>query len=221
MLTSGQKPGALVGQDAAPRARRARRPSSAAARARRPTSPSRATTTQMTDFTSRTPSDRRGAATSPCRSALDGVVADAERLREHQAAEADRPGRRAPATTSSGSAGSGRRPPPRRPPRVSSADSAPAQRRPTMTQPSRPAAPTNAGWCSVTGKSGPAPRGSGRRSIAAVALASATGMTLRGFHSKRSSSTASSTAATGDANVADMPAAAPATSSVLRSALVR
>ena len=46
-------------------------------------------------------------------------------------------------------------------------------------------------------------------------------MKLRGFHSNSSSSTASSTAATGAANVADMPAAAPATSSVLRSALVR
>src|SRR5262249_39723631 len=43
---------------------------------------------------------------------------------------------------------------------------------------------------------------------------------LRGFHSKSSSSTASSTAATGEANVADMPPAAPATSSVFRSALV-
>ena len=46
-------------------------------------------------------------------------------------------------------------------------------------------------------------------------------MALRGFHSKSSSSTASSTAATGVANVADMPAAAPATSSVFRSLLVR
>ena len=54
-----------------------------------------------------------------------------------------------------------------------------------------------------------------------MALASATGIRLRGFHSKSSSSTASSTAASGAAKVADMPAAAPATSSVLRSALVR
>ena len=46
-------------------------------------------------------------------------------------------------------------------------------------------------------------------------------MRLRGFHSNSSSSTASSTAATGVAKVADMPAAAPATSSVLRSAAVR
>ena len=56
---------------------------------------------------------------------------------------------------------------------------------------------------------------------AAVALPSATGIMLRGFHSKSSSSTASSTEATGAANVADMPAAAPTTSSVFRSALVR
>ena len=55
----------------------------------------------------------------------------------------------------------------------------------------------------------------------AVALASATGIRLRGFHSNNSSSTASSTAASGAANVADMPAAAPATSSVLRSTLVK
>ena len=43
-------------------------------------------------------------------------------------------------------------------------------------------------------------------------------MKLRGFHSKSSSSTASSIAAIGVAKIADMPAAAPATSSVLRSA---
>src|SRR5215831_2937522 len=55
----------------------------------------------------------------------------------------------------------------------------------------------------------------------ATALARATGIKLRGFHSKSSSSTASKTAATGDANVADMPAAAPATSRVFRSLLVR
>jgi hypothetical protein len=46
-------------------------------------------------------------------------------------------------------------------------------------------------------------------------------MKLRGFHSNSSNSTASSAAATGEPKVADMPAAAPATSSVLRSALVR
>lgn len=51
--------------------------------------------------------------------------------------------------------------------------------------------------------------------------AAATGMKLRGFHSNRSSSTASNTAAMGVANIAAMPAAAPATSSVFRSADVR
>ena len=60
-----------------------------------------------------------------------------------------------------------------------------------------------------------------RRAAPAVALASATGIALRGFHSNSSSSTASSTAAIGVANVADIPAAAPATSSVFRSAAVR
>jgi len=60
-----------------------------------------------------------------------------------------------------------------------------------------------------------------RRTTAATALAKATGIKLRGFHSKSNNSTASKTAATGEANVADIPPAAPATSSVLRSALVR
>src|SRR6478609_4728462 len=46
-------------------------------------------------------------------------------------------------------------------------------------------------------------------------------MKLRGLNSNSSSSTASATEATGAAKVADMPAAAPATSSVLRSALVK
>ena len=56
---------------------------------------------------------------------------------------------------------------------------------------------------------------------AAVALAKATGIKLRGFHSNSSSSTARSTAEIGVLNTADIPAAAPATSSVLRSTLVR
>ena len=43
-------------------------------------------------------------------------------------------------------------------------------------------------------------------------------MKLRGFHSKRRSSTARIEAATGEAKMADIPAAAPATRSVLRSA---
>ena len=68
-----------------------------------------------------------------------------------------------------------------------------------------------------TGKIGPAPS-SGTRSATATTAATATGMKLRGFHSKSSSSTASSTAATGVPKMAVMPPAAPATSSVLRSA---
>src|SRR5262245_64691465 len=74
--------------------------------------------------------------------------------------------------------------------------------------------------CSRTGNNGPRPSRY-RRAAAAVALAMATGTKLRGFHSNSSSSTASRTEASGAANVADMPAAAPATSSVFRSALVR
>ena len=54
----------------------------------------------------------------------------------------------------------------------------------------------------------------------ATALATATGIKLRGFHSNSSSSTASSTAAIGVPKVADMPPAAPATSSVFRSEAV-
>ena len=46
-------------------------------------------------------------------------------------------------------------------------------------------------------------------------------MKLRGFHSNSSSSTASRIAATGVPKMALMPAAAPATSSVLRSAVDR
>ena len=77
----------------------------------------------------------------------------------------------------------------------------------------------NNGWTG-TGNNGPNPK-IYLRTTAAIALANATGIRLRGFHSKRSNSTANSTAATGAAKVADMPPAAPATSSVLRSALVR
>ncbi len=74
--------------------------------------------------------------------------------------------------------------------------------------------------CGGTSNSGGSPR-RGTRTAAAVADASATGIMLRGRHSKRSSSTASRTAATGVPKVALIPAAAPATSSVLRSAAVR
>src|SRR5947209_4361468 len=56
----------------------------------------------------------------------------------------------------------------------------------------------------VTGKIGPGPS-SGTRTPPATTEAQATGMKLRGFHSNSSNSTASSTAATGVANTADMP----------------
>ena len=59
------------------------------------------------------------------------------------------------------------------------------------------------------------------RQAAAITQAIATGTKLRGFHSNSSSSTANSIAATGVPNVAAMPAAAPATSRVLRSAFDR
>ena len=55
------------------------------------------------------------------------------------------------------------------------------------------------------------------RTAVAAALASATGMIERGRNSNSSSSIASSTAETGLPNVAAMPAAAPAASSVFRS----
>src|ERR1700689_2895524 len=101
---------------------------------------------------------------------------------------------------------------------VSNADSAPASR-PQTTQPSNPSGPINTG-CDGTENNGPALR-MYRRAAPAVALARATGIRLRGFHSNSSNSTASRTAEMGAANVADIPAAAPATSSVLRSTLVR
>ena len=61
---------------------------------------------------------------------------------------------------------------------------------------------------------------SAMRTPAAAAPASATGMIERGRNSNSNSSIASSTAETGLPNVAAMPAAAPAASSVLRSAAV-
>ncbi len=70
------------------------------------------------------------------------------------------------------------------------------------------------------GKSGPGPIRNPRR-IAAVALAMATGTRLRGRNSKSRSSTARRSAANGVAKVADIPAAAPATRRVVRSASVR
>ena len=56
------------------------------------------------------------------------------------------------------------------------------------------------------------------RSSSAMMAATATGMKLRGVHSNNSSSTASMTAAMGVPNTVVMPAAAPATSNVFRSA---
>src|SRR5579875_99852 len=74
---------------------------------------------------------------------------------------------------------------------------------------------------SGTGVGGMGKRGlvekSNPRNKVAVALATATGIRLLGFHSKRRSSTASRTALTGLLNVAAIPPAAPATSNVLRS----
>ena len=88
----------------------------------------------------------------------------------------------------------------------------------------RPAAINNSipdtGAWGATGKIGPAPI-KGTRNTDAMIAATATGIKLRGFHSNKSNSTASNTAATGVANTADMPAAAPATSRVLRSAALR
>ena len=70
---------------------------------------------------------------------------------------------------------------------------------------------------SAMGNTGPGPS-SRRRNAAAVTLAIATGTSERGLHSNSSSSTASRIAASGARNVADIPAAAPATSIVDRSA---
>lgn len=58
------------------------------------------------------------------------------------------------------------------------------------------------------------------RTAAAVQAANATGTNERARYSKRSSSIASSTAATGEPNVADMPAAAPDASRIFRSSAV-
>ena len=72
-----------------------------------------------------------------------------------------------------------------------------------------------------SGNSGAGHRAAAAAAKPATAQAIATGSRLRGRSSNSSSSTASSTAATGVPNTAVMPATAPATSSVLRSAPVR
>jgi hypothetical protein len=59
------------------------------------------------------------------------------------------------------------------------------------------------------------------RHPSATSAATATGTKLRGFHSNSNNSIASSIAATGVPNVALIPAAAPATNNVLRSAFDR
>src|SRR6478736_4258706 len=74
-----------------------------------------------------------------------------------------------------------------------------------MIKPSEPR-----GTCAVTGKIGPAPI-SGTRNAPATAEAIATGINERGRHSNNNNSTASKTAATGEAKIADIPPAAPAT----------
>ena len=75
----------------------------------------------------------------------------------------------------------------------------------------------SSGIAPVCGNSG-TPGSTQPRSTTAVMQATRTGMKLRGFHSNSSSSTASSTAAIGVPNTAVIPALAPATSSVFRSA---
>ena len=72
----------------------------------------------------------------------------------------------------------------------------------------------------ANGNSAPPPSSSGRQ-VTDTVQAAITGSRLRGFHSNNRSSTASSTAAIGVPKIAVMPAAAPATSRVLRSAALR
>ena len=77
-----------------------------------------------------------------------------------------------------------------------------------------------AGVGAANGNSGPAPTSSGRHA-SATSTAVTTGTKLRGFHSNSSSSTASMIEANGVPKMPVMPAAAPATSSVLRSAALK
>src|SRR5207247_6917396 len=99
---------------------------------------------------------------------------------------------------------------------VSTVDRMPASS-PARAQNKSPFGDTAAGWTG-TGNKGPRPK-SCLRITAAVALARATGIKLRGFHSNRSNSAPTIAAAMGEANVADIPPAAPATRSVFRSVL--
>src|SRR5207247_4120546 len=90
---------------------------------------------------------------------------------------------------------------------------------PARAQNNNPLGDTAAGWIGTWNK-GPRPKRC-LRITAAVALARATGIKLRGFHSNRSNSAPSIAAATGEAKVADIPPAAPATRRVFRSVLER
>jgi len=74
-----------------------------------------------------------------------------------------------------------------------------------------------AGVGAANGNSGPAPTSSGRHANE-TSTAVTTGTKLRGFHSNSSSSTASMIAAKGVPKMPVIPAVAPATSNVLRSA---
>ena len=218
MLTSGQKPAPASGSTCASRPPSAP-PIISSGASTPPEVPEPSDTDQMVDFTTSTPTIARQRRVA-LQEARDHVVADAERLREDEAAEADdeaadrRPPHPVDRQLREGVLGGvdGR---------VRAGPRARRRAGPT-THAARagPRGPMNERMGRHREERARGPAGSGAPR-AAVALASATGMKLRGFHSKSSSSTASSTAATGAAKVADMPAAAPATSSVLRSALVR
>src|SRR5206468_11252512 len=90
---------------------------------------------------------------------------------------------------------------------------------PARAQNNNPLGDTAGGWIGTWNK-GPRPKRC-LRITAVVALARATGIKLRGFHSNRSNSAPSIAAATGEAKVADIPPAAPATRRVFRSVLER
>ena len=77
-----------------------------------------------------------------------------------------------------------------------------------------------AGVAAANGNNGPEPTSSGRQA-SATSTAVTTGTKLRGFHSNSSSSTASMIDAKGVPKMPVMPAVAPATSSVLRSAALK
>ena len=77
-----------------------------------------------------------------------------------------------------------------------------------------------AGVGAANGNSGPEPTSSGRQA-SATSTAVTTGTKLRGFHSNSSSSTASMIEANGVPKMPVIPAVAPATSSVFRSAALK